>query len=227
VPIEFSCGSCGKRIKAPDNLAGKRARCPQCQTAVEVPGGGIPPAPIQAAPQPAGSPFHFDEPDPQADPDARRPCPACGEPILVSAIKCRFCGEIFDRVLRERYDPRVKADFDRQINGLGCLWTFFGVLCVALVVLAISVMEGELDVASEELMVIGVIASAWLLAGIGSFMKQVWAVWVGLVMSYLSVLVQVATMGGGRAGGGCIDLGIMLIGIWQAHKVLGIAKRMR
>jgi hypothetical protein len=29
----------------------------------------------------------------------RRPCPACGELIVASALKCRFCGEIFDETL--------------------------------------------------------------------------------------------------------------------------------
>jgi hypothetical protein len=30
----------------------------------------------------------------------RRPCPACGEAIVATARKCRFCGEIFDPALR-------------------------------------------------------------------------------------------------------------------------------
>jgi hypothetical protein len=33
--------------------------------------------------------------------EARRPCPMCGETILASAIKCRFCGEVFDPVLKK------------------------------------------------------------------------------------------------------------------------------
>jgi predicted RNA-binding Zn-ribbon protein involved in translation (DUF1610 family) len=32
--------------------------------------------------------------------DARRPCPECGEMILVRAVKCRFCGAVFDSRLR-------------------------------------------------------------------------------------------------------------------------------
>jgi ribosomal protein L37AE/L43A len=32
--------------------------------------------------------------------ESRRPCPDCGEFILTSAAKCRFCGEVFDDVLK-------------------------------------------------------------------------------------------------------------------------------
>ena len=37
--------------------------------------------------------------DSQVEP--RRPCPMCGETILASAVKCRFCGEVFDSVLKK------------------------------------------------------------------------------------------------------------------------------
>ena len=33
--------------------------------------------------------------------ESRRPCPTCGEMILSSAAKCRFCGEVFDAVLKK------------------------------------------------------------------------------------------------------------------------------
>jgi hypothetical protein len=36
-------------------------------------------------------------PSPAAD--ARRPCPMCGEMIVATAAKCRFCGEVFDKAL--------------------------------------------------------------------------------------------------------------------------------
>jgi predicted RNA-binding Zn-ribbon protein involved in translation (DUF1610 family) len=34
--------------------------------------------------------------------ESRRACPACGEQILSSAAMCRFCGEVFDPVLRKK-----------------------------------------------------------------------------------------------------------------------------
>jgi RsiW-degrading membrane proteinase PrsW (M82 family)/DNA-directed RNA polymerase subunit RPC12/RpoP len=37
MPISFPCGECGKRLKAPDELAGKRRPCPNCGHPVLVP----------------------------------------------------------------------------------------------------------------------------------------------------------------------------------------------
>jgi hypothetical protein len=43
---------------------------------------------------------------PGAGGEARRPCPECGEMIMVTAAKCRFCNAIFD--------PRLKAQAKKQ-----------------------------------------------------------------------------------------------------------------
>jgi hypothetical protein len=48
-------------------------------------------------PQRAAPPGPADE----AETEPRRPCPACGEMILLTAAKCRFCGEVFDAVLKK------------------------------------------------------------------------------------------------------------------------------
>jgi len=37
MPIEFRCTSCAKLLRTPDESAGKRAKCPQCGTIVDVP----------------------------------------------------------------------------------------------------------------------------------------------------------------------------------------------
>jgi hypothetical protein len=37
VGISFVCEECGKKLKAPENLAGKRIKCPACQTPATVP----------------------------------------------------------------------------------------------------------------------------------------------------------------------------------------------
>jgi TM2 domain-containing membrane protein YozV len=39
MPIEFACSSCGKRLRVKDESAGKRVKCPGCQTVLRVPGG--------------------------------------------------------------------------------------------------------------------------------------------------------------------------------------------
>ena len=39
MPIEFACSSCSKRLRVKDESAGKRVKCPGCQTVLRVPGG--------------------------------------------------------------------------------------------------------------------------------------------------------------------------------------------
>lgn len=49
MPIEFRCSQCGKRLRVPDNAAGRQAKCPECANVQGVPG------PLPAAPAaPAG-----------------------------------------------------------------------------------------------------------------------------------------------------------------------------
>src|SRR5438034_894902 len=42
--INVSCPSCGGRLSAPDNLAGKRVKCPKCSQSLFVPAGAERPA---------------------------------------------------------------------------------------------------------------------------------------------------------------------------------------
>jgi RsiW-degrading membrane proteinase PrsW (M82 family)/phage FluMu protein Com len=37
MPLSIVCSQCGKTLRAPDEMAGKRARCPNCKTAVDIP----------------------------------------------------------------------------------------------------------------------------------------------------------------------------------------------
>src|SRR5207249_4333627 len=103
--------ACGRKTQAPDELIGKRARCPLCQQVITVPqpsGAADQPPPDEPAPRPSSRP-------PDDDADRRRPCPMCGEPIREDATRCRFCGEEFDgggRRDRPRYrrrDPSTAA----------------------------------------------------------------------------------------------------------------------
>lgn len=48
MPIDVTCPGCRKTLRAPDTLAGKRVKCPQCGGAIAVP------APARAAAPPAG-----------------------------------------------------------------------------------------------------------------------------------------------------------------------------
>ena len=72
--------------------------------------------------------------------ESRRPCPMCGEMILATAAKCRFCGEAFDPTLKKTRG-RVHAPGDDELStgeiflallcsGIGCImgivWMFEG-----------------------------------------------------------------------------------------------------
>ena len=37
MPIEFHCSHCGHKVKAPDDAAGKRGKCPACKNSVYIP----------------------------------------------------------------------------------------------------------------------------------------------------------------------------------------------
>ena len=39
MPIQISCTGCQSKLKAPDTAAGKKIKCPKCQTVVPVPAG--------------------------------------------------------------------------------------------------------------------------------------------------------------------------------------------
>lgn len=49
MPIPVQCPGCGRQFQAADRLAGKRAKCPQCQGPISVPGGATPSGGDEAA----------------------------------------------------------------------------------------------------------------------------------------------------------------------------------
>jgi LSD1 subclass zinc finger protein len=121
MPIQVTCPTCGKLLQAPDSTAGKRVRCPSCQTIVDVPGGLLeaeavgPPGGFQdySPPAPVGRPHIPAEAEAG---DERRPCPMCGEMIPARASKCRFCGEVFDPALRRLEKRKQTAAEDSNLT---------------------------------------------------------------------------------------------------------------
>ena len=114
MPISFSCPSCGKKLKAPDDAVGKSSKCPQCglpvtcpepvydaelvETPAAMPGGVDPYADLDSD-QPYG--MVGSAPAAATATELRRPCPVCGEMIIATAVKCRFCGKVFDATIKK------------------------------------------------------------------------------------------------------------------------------
>ena len=65
--------------------------------------------------------------------EARRPCPMCGEMIVATAAKCRYCGEIFDPSLKKARKKGKRHDAEAEnlaggdiavgllCSGIGCI----------------------------------------------------------------------------------------------------------
>jgi predicted RNA-binding Zn-ribbon protein involved in translation (DUF1610 family) len=108
----MTCPSCGKTLAAPDTAAGKKAKCPGCGQIMIVPEAihdaeelgvtDMGPAPPEHNPRDDifGVESLSADPSMPAQDAERRPCPMCGELIVATAAKCRFCGAVFDRRLR-------------------------------------------------------------------------------------------------------------------------------
>ena len=94
MPIAAQCGSCQKRFKAPDKLAGKKVKCPQCGGVIAIPvpqppkedagdRSGLAEPPQAPAPTPA---------KPKSEPEPARTCPSCSAALVENAVLCVVCG---------------------------------------------------------------------------------------------------------------------------------------
>ena len=57
--IEFECQGCQKTLRVPDEFAGRKAKCPNCQTILQVPGSSETAEPSQVQPPIESSPDLF------------------------------------------------------------------------------------------------------------------------------------------------------------------------
>lgn len=63
MPIQVICTGCQAKLKAPDTAAGKKTRCPKCQTIVSVPAGGADNAAASKSPTVPGAVTKKKKPD--------------------------------------------------------------------------------------------------------------------------------------------------------------------
>lgn len=118
---------------------------------------------------------------------------------------------------------KLLKDFRSQIHALGGFWIFIGLVASGLGVFAAATMVGgnadptNMSVASVVLVGMGVI---WLALGICTLFKQMWAVYVGLVLSYISLVGNILRFN----LCGLVILGFVIV---QAHRVIGWARNLR
>jgi predicted RNA-binding Zn-ribbon protein involved in translation (DUF1610 family) len=146
VPIKVTCNSCGKSLKAKDSAAGKRVKCPQCGDPIKIPDAVYDAEEVGGDDEYSGYEDDYGDDygygDDQYDvagnvanapaAEKRKPCPACGEMIVVGAVKCRFCGEIFDASLKKKAKKKGGGSSDDEMttgdwvvailcSGIGCI----------------------------------------------------------------------------------------------------------
>jgi DNA-directed RNA polymerase subunit M/transcription elongation factor TFIIS len=119
MPIQFSCPKCGTLLLAQENAIGLNVRCPSCREISVVPDQASQP---ETVPENEPGNYQMEEPgtareEPSLGGEARRPCPMCGEMILANAVKCRFCGEIFDETLRKAERKKQGSARDATLTG--------------------------------------------------------------------------------------------------------------
>jgi hypothetical protein len=146
--ILIVCPECGKQIKAPDNVLGKKVRCKFCQAAFVAKKGSDKAAPAKPAKDakpaksPAGKPAKLAKAADDDDDDDPNPyhledislaprCPDCANEVEEGQVICLTCG--YNLRTRERLKTRKIYDLTL---GEHILWLLPGILC-AITVLSV------------------------------------------------------------------------------------------
>lgn len=192
MPVSVQCGECGKNLRAPDALAGKTAKCPLCGAVISVPGtsvtGTIEDEIVELV----------DAVEAQDVSPNRRPCPMCGEMIVATAVKCRFCGEVLDEsagsvIGQSKRQPGALSEADKSeiaVFRRNAHWTggfiIFFAFVFFLVAASIGGQRGGRQPEVLRFILLGM-GLGWLVLGVCLCRKQLWAAYVLGVLSALSM----------------------------------------
>jgi predicted RNA-binding Zn-ribbon protein involved in translation (DUF1610 family) len=238
MPIQMTCPSCGKLLSAPEAAVGKRAKCPECAQIMIVPDAvfeaelvgdhsfhsASPFADLSpyAAPREglSGDSAGLDSSSADATAEPRRPCPECGERIMTTAAKCRFCGAIFDPRLRGRgyralcINVGPPGEYARQLRICFNLWWACLPIGTLIAVAGIALAAAKESPEFAALVIVGLVLMA---VGAVSHLVLVYKLW------------KVVQDGRAQTTPGCA-VGFMFIPCfniyWQFVAVWGLAKEL-
>lgn len=115
----------------------------------------------------------------------------------------------------------VLTKFRQQMTALGAVWIFFGCFGMAAsgtMLFAPRNMPLNQDVQLMVVMIaLGILGVVWFGVGIATCLKKMWAVYVGLGISYLSLLGNLSSLN-------VCGLVIVILVIIQGHRVVGFSK---
>ncbi len=121
MPIKVTCSACGVTLSTPDSSAGKTGKCPKCGHQLKIPPAKVEEEVLEAEDALLGGLTEEELSAGEVSQDQRRPCPACGELIVRGAVKCRYCGEIFDADLKKKEQKKLKkaaaTEEDSDLSG--------------------------------------------------------------------------------------------------------------
>jgi predicted RNA-binding Zn-ribbon protein involved in translation (DUF1610 family) len=90
--IAFTCTRCAKKFSVGDDYAGRRTKCPKCNTVLHVPVPQIATAKPVARTAPSARPVTPAPPSAEVGVPKLMGCASCGQQIAFSAAACPKCG---------------------------------------------------------------------------------------------------------------------------------------
>lgn len=110
--------------------------------------------------------------------------------------------------------------FRQQIHAVGGVWIFFGVMYLLLGSYVLFSNPGFLNIQSNGAMMLGGLGCVWIALGVYTCRKEMSALTGGLVISYLAVVIGLAS---GSSPASIAITGAVII---QGHRVRGFAKKL-
>jgi hypothetical protein len=123
-------------------------------------------------------------------------------------------------------DEKIIVDFRKNIHGLGGFWIFAAAVCaiIGAALLGGNMPVGDRIAGADELLgaavVVLILAGLWLIFGVCTCLKQTWAVYAGLALSYVSLLGNLYRVN-------ICGLVVMLLVVIQGHRTLKLAGQMK